>query len=566
MKVLGIWDGHDAGAAVLADGRILAAINEERLTRRKLEVGFPSRSIEACLELAQLAPNELDVVAASTSDPAKTLTRIMPSLKEEYYLLRRRQKEPGRLDSLKKRFKYRCTELGPNFLSKQLSRASLKNQLRRSGITAPLQLVDHHAGHAWAAACASGFTECAVITLDGVGDGLCGSLWKWHHAGLELLKTLPANCSPGIFFEHVTNLMNMRELEDEGKVMALSNFAFPVPDAENPMLELIQVQGFSLGSSYNSGALFRKLKKILWHTPSEQFAYMAQQTLEKITGELVKAGMELADSKRLAVAGGLFANVKLNMKLAALDQVTEMSIFPHMGDGGLALGSGFAVDPPPAASTIFKAPLLGPCPDEEEMRALLEKSLWHWEKKAHIGRIAARLILEGKIILWFQGKMEFGPRSLGCRSILARPDNARIKDELNLVQKKRVWYQPFCPSILREDADELLDIGSRKDVDTNRYMTTAFMVRPEYHQLMQAVTNVDHTCRPHLVEDENPPFRELLEHIKDKLGHGVVLNTSCNIHGEPMVCSVADMLDMFRRTAIDYLAMGPFLVSREDTR
>jgi len=566
MKVLGIWDGHDAGAAVLADGRVLAAINEERLSRRKLEVGFPARSIPACLELAGMEANELDLVAASTSDPAKTLTRLAPSLKEAYYLLRRRQKDPGTLDSLKKGFKYRFTELGPNVLSRKLSRNYLEKQLQQMGISAPLELVDHHAGHAWAAACTSGFDQCAVITLDGVGDGLSGSLWQWQEGRLQLLKTLDARCSLGIFFEHVTNLMNMRELEDEGKVMALANFAFPVPDADNPMHTLFQVHGFSLSSAYSSGSMFRELKKILWHTPSEQFAYMAQQALEQTACTLVSAGMELTGSTRLAVAGGLFANVKLNMQLAAMDRVSEISVFPHMGDGGLALGSALAVDPPPAGNKIFEAPLLGPCPEEEEMIRLLELSPWQWERMDRIGRIAAELILEGKIILWFQGKMEFGPRSLGCRSILARPDDARVKDELNLVQKKRVWYQPFCPSMLREDADELLDIGARKDVDTNRYMTTAFAVRPKYYALMQAVTNVDHTCRPHLVGDENPPFRELLEHIKGELGYGVVLNTSCNIHGEPMVCSVADMLDMFQRTAINHLCIGPFLVSREDGR
>jgi carbamoyltransferase len=163
MKVLGIWDGHDAGAALVADGRVVAAINEERLSRRKLDVGFPVRSIQACLELADMGARELDVVAASTSDPAKTLTRVMPSLKEEYYLLRRRLKDPGRLDSLKKRFKYRFTELGPNILSKKLSRAYLEKQLRKTGITASLELVDHHEGHAWAAACASGFEECGNI-------------------------------------------------------------------------------------------------------------------------------------------------------------------------------------------------------------------------------------------------------------------------------------------------------------------------------------------------------------------------------------------------------------------
>lgn len=159
--------------------------------------------------------------------------------------------------------------------------------------------------------------------------------------------------------------------------------------------------------------------------------------------------------------------------------------------------------------------------------------------------------------------MEFGPRSLGNRSLLARPDSVAVKDQLNLVQKRRVWYQPFCPSLLHEDAHELLETEGRQDLDDNCFMTTAYRVRPAYRALMAAVTNVDGTCRPHLVGTENPPYRGLLLQLKKKFGVGVVLNTSCNVHGNPVVCSPRDAIDMFSNTALPLMIIGNFVISKK---
>ena len=172
---------------------------------------------------------------------------------------------------------------------------------------------------------------------------------------------------------------------------------------------------------------------------------------------------------------------------------------------------------------------------------------------------AARLILGGEIILWFQGRMEIGPRALGHRSILARPDDRAIKDRLNLLLKKRVWYQPFCPSMLIEDAPALLETEGQ-EIRDNRFMTMGFRVRPERLPLMEGVINVDGTCRPQFVGDEEPRYRDLLIGMKEALGYGVVLNTSFNLHGEPMVCAPGEALDMLRRTGIRYLFMEDVLV------
>ncbi|MHB8909259.1 MAG: carbamoyltransferase C-terminal domain-containing protein [Syntrophales bacterium] len=560
--VLGIWDGHDAGAALVEGEELLFAVNEERLTRRKLEVGFPRLSINACLESAGLTPADIETVAASTTDPAKTLTRFFPALKEEYYLIRRRKKAPRSADPFKKAFKYRFTELAPNAVSTALSRFWLKGRLQEMGFTgAHLDLVDHHAAHASAAASCSGFPEALILTLDGVGDGLSGSLWTWGNGALTLLRALPARTSLGIFFEHVTNLMNMRELEDEGKVMALANFAYPIPDGENPLMDVIGTKGLDIVSPYSSTEMFRTLKGILWRYPSEQFAFMAQRVLEKSAVSLAGEALKRTGLRRMAVAGGVFSNIKMNMQLARLPGLERLFVFPHMGDGGLAIGAALAANRTRyGVNTCRLTDLyLGPGFTGEQILKAVDGESQISRRLDDPAAEAARLILAGEIILWFQGRMEIGPRALGHRSILARPDDRTIKDRLNLLLKKRVWYQPFCPSMLSADAPALLETEDR-EIRDNRFMTMGFRVRPERLSLMEGVINVDGTCRPHFVGDEEPRYRELLRHLKEALGYGVVLNTSFNLHGEPIVCTPGEALEMLRRTGIRYLFMGDLLI------
>jgi carbamoyltransferase len=279
--VLGVWDGHDAGAALVQDGQILFAVNEERFSRRKLEIGFPRRSIAWVLSAAELEPEDVTMVAASTSDFAKTLTRLFPGLREEYYLLRRRKKLPGAFYELKKSAKYLLTEWPPSRFSRTLSSFLLGRELKALGLSnARLHLVDHHLSHIACAALCSGFNDCLAVSLDGIGDGLSGRICSFSNGSLSTLAELPGSVSFGIFFEHVTNLLNMRELEDEGKVMALADFSSPVADDDNPLLKFLSIEGLTVSSPVPSRALYGELKRIFWQYPSEQFAKMAQRTLE----------------------------------------------------------------------------------------------------------------------------------------------------------------------------------------------------------------------------------------------------------------------------------------------
>ena len=592
--ILGIWDGHDAGAALIHGEDLVFAINEERLSRRKLEVGFPHRSILACLDFAGLQPRDIQAIGASTTDPAKTLTRLVPNLKEEYYLIRRRKMAPRPLDAFKKTFKYRFTELAPNSISQRLSRGWLNKQLAALGFTGDgLDLVDHHGAHAAAAAFCSGFPACLVITLDGVGDGCCGSLWSLNNGNLSLIKALPASRSLGIFFEHVTNLMNMRELEDEGKVMALANYAYPIPDEENPLMHIIRTEGLDIVTPHSSTAMFREMKKIIWRYPSEQFAAMAQRVLERCVLDLVAAAMKKTGHRKIAAAGGVFSNIKMNMKIVGGLDVENLYVFPHMGDGGLAIGAAMLVNYRQYGISRYRLQslALGPAYTTKEVMALSGEALPASKSTGPDGlpdippkgsaatangslifttienaaETAARLILDGEIILWFQGRMEIGPRSLGHRSILARSDDKSTKDRLNLLLKKRVWYQPFCPSMLAEDAQALLHADGQQ-LEDNPFMTMAYRVREDKLHIMEGVINIDGTCRPQFVGSEDPVYRELLTRIKDAIGYGVVLNTSFNIHGEPVVCAPEEAIDMQIRAGIRYLVIENVLIENPQAR
>ena len=343
VKVLGIWDGHDSGAVADQDGQLRFAVNEERLTRRKLEVRFPTRSIEACLAHVGLAPDQVDVVAASTSDPAKTLSRWWPASKERYYAVRRRHSTPGVLAALTRAMSYRMTEWSPGPACTALSRLALRRRLAGHGLSrARLTLVDHHAAHAAGAAWASVSRPVRVLTIDGVGDGLSSTISIFRDGRLERVAASTARCSLGVFFEHVTNLLNMRELEDEGKVMALADYAAPIADEKNPLFAWIRVRDGVLETERAGHSLRRALARTHWRYPNEQFAFLAQRVVEHTCVALARDAARLTGLDRLALAGGVVSNIRATRCIRLMPEVKDVYVFPHMGDGGLALGAAVA--------------------------------------------------------------------------------------------------------------------------------------------------------------------------------------------------------------------------------
>jgi carbamoyltransferase len=567
VNVLGIWDGHDSGAALLVDGRLQFAVNEERLTRRKLEVRFPSQSIQACLDFAGIAPDRIDVVAISTFDPAKTLARWWPGSKERYYAVRRRHVPPGPFASLTRRLKYELTEWKPRSAFAALSRAALRAPLTRLGLArADLRLVDHHAAHAAGAACAAGFAPCAVLTIDGVGDGLSSTISVFDNDRLRRVAASPAGASLGIFFEHVTNLLNMRELEDEGKVMALADYAAPIADADNPLLSWIRVRDGVIDLRPSGARLRAALARIQWRYPNEQFAYLAQRVVERISVELARDAVRLTGLKRLAIAGGVASNIRAMRCIRLMPDAEDVYVFPHMGDGGLAAGAAALA----ALTAGIRVDLnlesldLGPCYPASDLAAAIREAGLSADEPDDLPVHVARTLADGRIVMWFDGRMEYGPRALGHRSVLARPDRPDLRDRLNLVLKRRVWYQPFCPAILESEAPRLLlDWSGAR----NRAMTMAYEVDPCCRSRLAGVISVNGTCRPQIVADAAPgAFASLLREARGRWGVGAVLNTSFNIHGEPMVCTPREAIEVFLRSGADALALGPYFLERPAAR
>jgi carbamoyltransferase len=246
-----------------------------------------------------------------------------------------------------------------------------------------------------------------------------------------------------------------------------------------------------------------------------------------------------------------------------LDAVDDVFVFPHMGDGGLAVGAAAlataAVSGRPARLDL-QGMRLGPEFSDDEMRSALTRAGLRCTRPESRGDAVADLIAADRVVMWFDGRMELGPRALGGRSVLARPDRADISRRLNLALKRRVWYQPFCPSLLESDARDLFEDWKGLP---DRYMTMAYRVRDEHRPAVAGVTSVDGTCRPQIVADDEPgAFAALLRALRSRLGRSVVLNTSFNIHGEPLVCTPAEAVDTFVRSGADALQLGPFLACR----
>ncbi len=563
MYILGIWDGHDSGAVLIHNDLIIFAANEERYTKRKLEVSFPSNSIKAALEFAQIKPAEVNVVAFPTAEFTKTISRIFPWQKESYYRFRRRKMLKPRHESLMRFTKYSMTTIGVLPGCRVISKGAIRRELRHLGFENPeLYCANHHASHAATAAYTSGFKRAAVITMDGLGDGESCTISDFSDGRLEKRHSISARNSIGVFYEQATNIVGMRELEDEGKVMAMAEYSYPFTFEENKLKDFFSIKGTEITAKYGPVRQYDMLNRLAWSMPREQFSYMVQQLLEHVAVELVRNYSEESGSRSFAFAGGIMSNVKLNMRIKDLDVVKEHFVFPHMGDGGIALGAAMVANHElnGISSYDFRDAYLGNSySDEQILESLRQNGRLKYEIDADKHSHAAEIIGDGEYLFWFQDRMEYGPRALGNRSILASADSSSAKDMLNIYVKHREWYQPFAPSMLEEEAVKALEGVKSRD----RFMTTAYKVKGAYAEQMRSVVHIDMTARPQMLGNENRSYRALIEALKKKTGCGVVLNTSFNIHGMPIVLSPADAIETMEKTKTRYMFIGDYFVENK---
>jgi carbamoyltransferase len=563
VYILGLWDGHDAGAALLEDDRIVFASNEERYTKRKLEIKFPYNSIRAALAYAHIQPTDVKVIAFPTTEFAKTLSRVFPFQKEAHYKYRRRKMLRPRTLPLLRFIDYTQKEIGVLPFTGTISKAVIAHHLGSMGFrNFKLFSVDHHASHAATAAFTSGFKKGLAITLDGLGDGLSGSLSAFGNGEMERLGTVSARNSIGIFYEQVTNIVGMRELEDEGKVMAMACYSYPFPWEENRLKSFFKVVDTKIIAKYSPLAQYDMLSRIAWSMPREQFSYMAQQVLEHVLTEFVANAIDEHGTGNIAMAGGLFSNVKANMQVRMLPELKKWFVFPHMGDGGTPMGAAMHINYVlnGVSSYTFNDSYLGDEFSDREIKgALMKEKNINFEPDDDKCSHAGELVSKDNYVFWFQGRMEYGPRALGNRSIIAKAGSEKVKEKLNIFVKQREWYQPFCPSMLEEDAPRLLD--DIKGLD--RFMTMAYKVKDGKEDVMRSAIHIDNTARPQMVGKENVNFRKVMQRVKKSLGYGVVLNTSFNIHGMPIVMSPEDALLTMKKTKTKHMFLGGYYVENK---
>lgn len=563
MYILGVWDGHDAGAALVNDNQIIYAANEERFTKRKLEVNFPYNAIKAALDYAKIKPGDVEHIAFTTTEFTKTLERIFPSMKESYYQFRRRKILKPRFENARHNLKYRMTSIGILPLCNEVSSSIVKGKLRSMGFDRfKLHIIEHHTAHAATAAFTAPFRNSLVITLDGLGDGLSGSISILQNNKIQREMTINARDSIGIFFEQATNIVGMRELEDEGKVMAMADFSYPFEFEENRFKDFFTVSGTQIQARYGPVKQFEMLQRIAWQMPREQFAYMAQQLVENVLVKFTSNVIDRYCIGDVAFAGGIFANVKANMLIRRLENLKHWYVFPHMGDGGEALGAALqtSYNLNGTASYQFK-PYLGNSYSTEQTENIIksDRSLtYQLESEDDHAKHAAELIGSGNYLMWFQGRMEYGPRALGDRSILAPSDSEAVKDRLNLYVKKREWFQPFAPSMLEEESTRMLEFDNK---GYDKFMTSAYLVKKELQASQKSVIHVDGSSRTHMVGGENAPYQKLLKGIKKKSGYGIVLNTSFNIHGMPIVMTPEDAIATMKATKTKYMFINNVFIT-----
>ncbi len=567
--ILGIWGysadspaiTHDSGAALIKNGEVLAAINEERLTRKKIEGCFPFKSIEKVCELSGVTPQDVNAVALAGLGPRSRSAKMLK------YILRTWRETGVKLWG---RTKYAL-----------LTAKKIKRTVPKSLAGKPVINVDHHIAHAASAYFTCPWPNATVVTLDGIGDSaVCATV----SSGKEGVLTRHWECngyySPGIFYTFITKRFGFSPSKHEGKITGLAAYG-DYNLTIDKMRDIVQYnsQKHSFYSSYIP-RLFKSKGYGDWNLPiiddlldevtREHVAAGLQQLTEEVVCQYVEDAVKKTGIRTVALSGGVFSNVKVNQRIRELDCVDGVYVHPNMGDGGLSIGAAYYL----WAQRMLKRgekPLprfmptayLGPSFSDDEIEAEIKKSGLPYKKVEKVEEEIAKLIHEKKIIGRFAGRMEYGPRALGNRSILASPTDKTINDWLN-DRLKRTEFMPFAPSTIEEHAQEFYK-GWEQDQVAARFMTITYDVPKEKGDLVPAVTHIDSTARPQVVrKEDNPSYHRIIEAYKELSGLPVIINTSFNMHEEPIVCTPGDAIRSFQHGSVDVLAMEKFLVFNKE--
>ena len=556
MLILGInYQGiHDSSACIMRDGEILFATAEERLSRVKHDQRFPVNAIRACLQYAKVTPNELDYICFGWPRPHKA------------YLHALRSSVTGELP-------FRLVGNTYKFLINSRRQGGFKFFLNEFGSTqAQVLYVDHHLSHAISTYAFSGFEEAAVVIIDGQGAWESTSIWHGKQGKLEHILTVPWPNSLGLLYAELTYYLGFKKYSDEWKVMGLAPYGQPGVSLES----FIQFDSapYQVSAKRLLGKRFEDTSGIAEFLGAQRkpeseiderhknIAFAVQEACEKGMFKVVQMAVEKTGCRNLCLAGGVALNSKANGKILRSGLAEQIFIQPAATDDGTALGAALA----PYLETEGRLPMscmrnayLGPEYSDGEIEKLLKTYKLPYTHLTNPSDTAAELLANGKIIGWFQGRMEFGPRALGNRSILADPRQAEMKDKVNNAVKFREAWRPFAPSMLAEAAPDYLE-----NVTDSPFMILTDQVKEDKKSVIPAVTHVDGSTRPQTVGQQiNPRYWQLIKAFEQRTGVPVVMNTSFNLRGEPIVCSPTEAIRTYISSGMDALILGSYLIEKQ---
>jgi len=557
MLTLGIKYSQmrDSSACIVRDGELLFAVAEERISRLKHDARFPQLAIQACLDFARVTAAQVDEVCFGWQ-PAGQVFR------HDLKLYATGQWPISYMNLLN------STRHFASMWHQESGAAPFHRAFAAS--KARFRHVDHHLAHALSCYAYSGFEDAAVVVMDGRGAWEATSIWHGHKGRLEHVLTLNWPDSLGLFYAQFTGFLGFVPNSDEWKVMGLAPYGQPGidlsayinPDDAPYRVHTKRLIGDGVGISHFAsqlGAPREPESDILDH--HKNIAFAVQDACEVAMMSVVKLALAKTKSKNLCLAGGVALNSKANGKIAASGLIEQIFVQPAASDDGVALGAALA----PYLDGNGRLPnkpmrhgYWGPSFDDEAIDKVLETYKIRHSKLSDPATTAAQLISAGKILGWFQGRMEFGPRALGSRSIIADPRDPEMNAKVNNAVKFREWWRPFAPSFKKEAAPEYLE--SAYD---SPFMILTAQVRPEKRSVIPSVTHVDGSARPQTVEHEiNPIYYRLIDEFGKITGVPVIMNTSFNLRGEAIVHTPTDALRTFYSSGMDALVLGSFLVEK----
>jgi carbamoyltransferase len=547
---------HDSSACIARDGEVLFAIAEERLSRVKHDARFPALAIRACLDFAGVRPEEIDHVCQGWQRPRAAFLHDLHC----YATGRQRMDSRALLNGTR------------HFLSMSHQRGGENHFQRLFGPSkAQFRFMDHHMAHAISAFAYSGFEDAVVLVVDGRGGWEATSLWRGGAGRLEHLWTIPWPNSLGLFYAQFTYYLGFAPYSDEWKVMGLAPYGEPGIDLRNYIIpddnpyrvaaHLLMGPESSALRGIETRLGPRRLPESDIDARHKNLAYAVQDMCEQAMITLARAAVAETGCRNLCLAGGVALNSKANGKILSSGIVDRIFVQPAASDDGVCLGAVLG----PSLDGGGKLPLckmrhvyLGnECSDAEIEKALAMYKI-HATRVAEPATVAAEMLANGKILGWVQGRMEFGPRALGSRSILADPRDPAMSAKVNNAVKFREWWRPFAPSLLSEAAGEFLESAT-----DSPFMVLTAQVKPEKRSVIPSVTHVDGSARPQTVKrDVNPLYWQLIHEFGQRTGVPVIMNTSFNLRGEPIVSTPTDAIRTFFSSGMDALVLGSFLVEK----